>query len=61
MKVYKAMVYRAYEVEVEFNEGEVPEVYEVESKAEFLSRGIDIDKWTLVDVSADIFGVNEVS
>jgi hypothetical protein len=60
MKRIRAVVYRSYEIELEFNEDEMMDVDDPDQKAEFLSRTKDISEWTLVDVASDVITVTEV-
>jgi hypothetical protein len=54
---YKAIVYRSYELEMEYDSEEAPEMIGAEGKAEFLSRSRDISEWKLLDVSVDVYEV----
>ena len=60
MRHYKAVVYRNYEILLEFDHNDIPEMTDPEGKAEWLSRSKDIGEWRLGDVSTDIYEVSEV-
>lgn len=60
MKVFKATVYRTYELELEFSEEDAPEMIDASGKAEWISRTKDIGEWKILDVSVDVYNVTEV-
>lgn len=59
MSKIKATVYRSYEIELEFDSTDVPEMIDPNGKAEWLSREYPMSEWTLIDVASDAFVVSE--
>ena len=58
MKVI-ATVYRSYQLEMEFDTEEVPEMIDPTGKAEWRSRSIPISDWELIDTAVDARTVKE--